>query len=138
MIGTMLFPDLKKDVDEIFNEFFEISKKEIGKYPLTDVYVDKTDGATYIEIALAGFNKDDIEVFIENDELVIRGKHKQKDEIEKNRIYLQKDIAKRAFERKYKLVTNIDKIEAKFENGILKIKLVPVKKEDLVQKIEIK
>ena len=101
MVGTMLFPDLKKNVDEIFNEFFEISKKEIGKYPLTDIYVDKIDGATYIEIALAGFNKDDIEVFIENDELVIRGKHKQKEDIEKNRIYLQRDLAKRSFERKY-------------------------------------
>lgn len=138
MVGTMLFPDLKKDIDEIFNEFFEISKKEVGKYPLTDIYVDKTDGATYIEVALAGFDKNDIDVYIENGELVIRGKHKLKDEEEKNRVYLQRDIAKRAFERKYKLVTNIENINATFENGILRIKLVPLKKENLIQKIEIK
>ena len=138
MIGTMLFPDLKKDIDELFNEFFEISRKEQGKYPPTDVYIDNSDNSTNIEIALAGFEKDDIEVFVESGELVIRGKQKNKDEKEKNRVYLQRDIAKRSFERKYKLVVDIDRIEAKFENGILMIKLIPAKKKELVQKIEIK
>lgn len=82
--------------------------------------VVKIDDATFrVEIAIAGYNEDEINVFIEDSKLKICGaKHKQ--EVE----YLHRGIAFRDFEKEFTLGQGIEVVEAKLVNGLLTIMLM--------------
>jgi len=71
---------------------------------------------------LPGFKKDDIEVFVENGDLVIRAERKEEIE-EKDVNYLRRE---RRFGRVYRRITlpsdvDLEKIKASYNNGILEI-----------------
>lgn len=71
---------------------------------------------------LPGFKKDDIEVFVENGDLVIRAERKEEIE-EKDVNYLRRE---RRFGRVYRRITlpsdvDMEKIKASYNNGILEI-----------------
>jgi HSP20 family molecular chaperone IbpA len=57
-----------------------------------------------ITLAVAGFSMDDLEVTIEDNQLVIRGRNSDEDE---KRIYLHRGIAARQFERSFVLADGI-------------------------------
>jgi len=73
-----------------------------------------------IEMAVAGFNKNEIEIIVENNKLVVTGTSKV--ETNKNS-YLFKGIADRNFNRQFTLADNILISGAEINNGILKIAL---------------
>ena len=85
--------------------------------------IRKTDDFTHvIEIALAGFSKDEIEVVLTDGVLEIKSSDlpttdKPKDDM------IHKGIAKRAFTRKFTLADDIEVKDAKLENGLLVIEL---------------
>jgi len=135
MARTFMYPH-NAMLDEMVAQFFgdTFGKNQGSKYPLTNVYDE--GGIAYMEMAVAGFSKDDIEITVENDTLTIKGVKEKEDH--PNRNYIKKDIAMRNFEKSYNLMFPIEKIDAEFENGILKLTLVPVKQTDNKQKIEIK
>jgi HSP20 family molecular chaperone IbpA len=126
-----MFNDL---IDKFFNEAFDLNNNK-SKYPLTDVFID--NGIPTIEIAIAGFSKDDIKIMLEDNTLIIKGEKTEKEEHE-DRKYIRKDIAKRSFERAYDLMFDVDKINAEFDNGILRIILIPKEVKPKVKEIEIK
>jgi len=121
--------------DKIFHNWFDESKLK-HKFPPTNIYLD--DKILNIEMAIAGYSKEDINVYIENEFLVVESKKESKDKEEKdNKIYYLKEISNRNFKRKFNIKSAlIDNIEAEFTNGILKIKLIP--KEQQKKQIEIK
>ncbi|SEQ98216.1 molecular chaperone IbpA [Amphritea atlantica] len=73
-----------------------------------------------ISLAVAGFEKSDIDITVDRDLLIIKGS-KPEDE---NRKYLYQGIAHRTFERKFDLAEHIEVSGAEMENGLLKISLV--------------
>ena len=85
--------------------------------------IRKTDDFKHvIEIALAGFSKDEIEVVLTDGVLEIKSSElpaveKPKDDL------VHKGIAKRAFTRKFTLADDIEVKDAKLENGLLVIDL---------------
>ena len=85
--------------------------------------IRKTDDFKHIiEIALAGFSKDEIEVVLTDGVLEIKSSElpttdKPKDDL------IHKGIAKRAFTRKFTLADDIEIKDAKLENGLLLINL---------------
>ena len=85
--------------------------------------IRKTDDFKHvIEIALAGFSKDEIEVVLTDGVLEIKSRDtvttdKPKDDM------IHKGIAKRAFTRKFTLADDIEVKDAKLENGLLVIEL---------------
>ena len=85
--------------------------------------IRKTDDFKHvIEIALAGFSKDEIEVVLTDGVLEIKSSDlpttdKPKDDM------IHKGIAKRAFTRKFTLADDIEVKDAKLENGLLVIEL---------------
>lgn len=87
-----------------------------------------------ITLAVAGFGMDDLDVEIENNQLVIRGK--QKDDPE--RIYLHRGIAARQFQRSFVLADSIEVLGADLDNGLLHINLERIIPESNARKIEIK
>ena len=73
-----------------------------------------------ITLAVAGFARDDLNVSVEDNQLVIRGK--QTDEAD--RVYLHRGIAARQFQRSFVLAEGIEVRGAWLDNGLLHIDLV--------------
>ena len=88
-----------------------------------------------IDMALAGFSKEDIEIEIENGLLTVRSV-KENDENDSN---IYRGISYRKFNRKFTLADDIVVNDASLENGMLKINLeriVPEEKKP--RRIEVK
>lgn len=74
-----------------------------------------------IEMAIAGYDRQDIDVFRDGDKLSIRGKVEPVDESAPT--YVHQGIAKRAFESQFALSSDVDVERVSLENGILSIYL---------------
>jgi molecular chaperone IbpA len=74
-----------------------------------------------IVMALAGFNRNEVEIVAERDTLHVTGR-KQKDDTE--RTYLHRGIAARDFEQRFQLANHVKVTSASFDNGMLTIDLV--------------
>jgi molecular chaperone IbpA len=97
----------------------------------------KYDESNYeIEIAVAGFNKEDITVEVDQDQLIIRG-HQAKDDDAS--LYIHRGLAARDFEKAFTLPQFMEVGEVSLTNGILHVKLTQVVPEALKpRQIEIK
>jgi len=74
-----------------------------------------------IVMALAGFNRSEIDITFERDSLQVVGR-KQKDGVE--RTFLHRGIAARDFEQRFQLANHVKVTGASFDNGMLTIDLV--------------
>ena len=100
------------------------------------VNIVKTGDYTYnVELAVAGYKKDEIEIITEKNSLRVVGKKTEKDERE----YLAKGIAGRQFSRQFVLSDTVVVQGAELADGILSIELENViPEEQKPRKIEIK
>jgi len=73
-----------------------------------------------ITLAVAGFDKSELQVTLEDKQLVIRGKREEKDE----RVYLHRGIATRQFQRQFVLLEWMEVAGAQLDHGLLHIDLV--------------
>ncbi len=74
-----------------------------------------------ITLAVAGFAEDDLDVVVEGNELIVRGR--QGDE-SKERVYLHRGIAARQFQRRFLVAEGIEVHSAALHLGLLQIDLV--------------
>ena len=93
------------------------------------------DNAIRISLALAGFSRDDIDISLEANQLVIQGRQ-QDDSGE--RVYLHRGIAARQFLRKFVLADGMKVTDAFMENGLLHIDLLKPEQDARAQKIKIR
>lgn len=105
--------------DRIFNNFENRYQAAATNYPPYNV-IKHDDNSFEIEIAVAGFDREDITVQVDQDQLVIRGQRAKEDDVEK---YLHRGLATRDFERTFTLAEHIIVGEAELEKGILRVKL---------------
>lgn len=114
-----------------FDSFFESSSMK------TDIINNKD--SYLIQAELPGFKKEDISIEIKDDELLISAKYEDNLE-DKTENYIRKERRMNSYKRIFN-ISDIkqDLIEAKYENGILELKL-PKKEEKIPQtkKINIK
>lgn len=136
--------------DQIFDHFFSdhhtMIKRSTDGYPLTDIYKDENDNQV-IEMALAGFTKEDIKVLIQENKITIRydGAIEEAAKDVRGDIYEirkrpQRRIAKRAFNKTfvdYQNNCNLMGSQATFENGLLRI-VIPNNIEAIPTEIKIK
>ncbi len=73
-----------------------------------------------ITMAVAGFDRDDIEMVVKQNTLTVTGKGKGKDE---DVTYLHRGIATRSFERRFDLAEHIEVKDASLTNGMLTVEL---------------
>lgn len=113
--------------DDPFEKLFNFASTDTkgSNYPPYNLYY--TDSEWFIEAALAGFAKDEIEVFIEpkvrrsdKRSLVVRGNAKQKTPDDKIK-YKVRGIAMRNFKLPFTIDDDAEIKEAKFEDGLLRI-----------------
>jgi molecular chaperone IbpA len=133
-----------KDIDKFFvgfdQQFNKMAKfhdeltKNIPNYPPYNI--KKVDDNKYtIELAVAGFAKQDVEVVFEDNKLIISGKASDDSD---NENFLWKGIANRAFTRTFVLDDQVEIENAEMLNGMLKIfleRIIPEHKKP--KKIEI-
>ena len=86
-----------------------------------------------ITLAVAGFSEDQIEVTVEENQLIIRGRQQD----EKTREYLHRGIAARQFQRAFLLADGIEVKSAELAQGLLSVDLVRPQPERIVRKIKI-
>jgi HSP20 family molecular chaperone IbpA len=101
---------------------------------------DGTDGSRAersdrlrITLAVAGFRRDQLDITVEDNQLVIRGRQ----EDDKTREYLHRGIAARQFSRAFVLADGIEVKSADLSDGLLCIELVRREPDRLVRKVEI-
>jgi molecular chaperone IbpA len=124
-----IFGDLTKDFDKFFvgfdEQFAKMQKmhdditKNIPNYPPYNI--KKVDDTHYvIEMAVAGFGQNEIDIEIDGGKLVVKGNVSSTEE-EDN--FLFKGIAARAFTRTFALNDQVEVKDAELFNGMLKIAL---------------
>jgi molecular chaperone IbpA len=106
-----------------FDSFFDrLNSSRLSCYPSTTFppyNISKEENKTYIELALAGYTKDDVSVVIEEGTLTVSGKKGVQDS-ENN---LVTGIANRKFSRKFTLGEFIEVNTAEMKDGMLTIVL---------------
>ena len=101
--------------DNVFDSVFNLNESN-NSYPPYNIV--KSDNSYTISLAIAGFSKDEIDISIQENELVVKGAIKNSQE---NIEFLHKGIAGRNFERKFRLADTIKVTDANYENGLLHI-----------------
>lgn len=89
-----------------------------------------------VEVAVPGWDKDDIQITLHKNELKIEGTQKQV--VEEGESYLYKGLSGKTFARVFKVGNNIELETAYMKNGLLCVDLVEnVPEEDMPKRIEI-
>lgn len=86
-----------------------------------------------ITLAVAGFAESDLDVTIEENQLIVRGRQSD----DREREFLHRGIASRQFQRCFVLADGMRVIAAELKNGLLAIDLDRPEAERLVRKINI-
>jgi molecular chaperone IbpA len=118
------FDKLAVGFEEQYSKLAKIHQevsKAIPSYPPYNIY--KVDDNKYrIELAVAGFSKNNLDITLDNDRLIIKGFHTDANtEEEQDAIY--KGISNRAFTRMFALSDHVVVHNAELVNGMLKVYL---------------
>ncbi|NDB60731.1 heat-shock protein [bacterium] len=94
-------------------------------YPPYNIF--KVDEDTYrVDLALAGFDKKDIDVSVDNETLIVKGEVTTEDTAET----IHKGIATRKFTRTFALGEYMEVVGAEFKNGMLSVNVERIVPED--------
>lgn len=110
-----------------------ISKTSAEGYPPYNIEQVGENGLC-ITLAVAGFSMDNLTVSLEDNQLVIRGRH---DDDDTGRVFIHRGIAARQFQRSFVLAEGIEVRGAGLDNGLLHIELKRTVPEARVRSIPI-
>lgn len=123
----------------IFDEFFGFPtfEKEIVK-TTPSVNVKETENEFVVEVAIPGVKKEDVKVELNENVLSISSETKKETD-ESNEKYTRKEFSYSTFKRSFTVdedSIDTEKIEAKFENGLLNIHLAKKVKAEPEKKVK--
>lgn len=135
---------ITRDIDRMFEELFDLWRgngapvaEETAAYPID---VREADGKIFVDAELPGFDKDEVDVTIEQGIVNITAEHKEQKERkpERGKTYVCERRYRR-IQRSFTLPTAVDesKIEANLRDGVLHLE-IPKAKEAMTQKVAIK
>lgn len=110
-----------------------VSKASSEGYPPYNIEQTGPEGLR-ITLAVAGFRREDMDVQIEDNQLIVRGVQPEDDD---GKVYLHRGIAGRQFQRRFVLAEGIEVASAGLENGLLHIDLQRPKPESRVRTVDI-
>ena len=125
--------------DDVFNHFesmFDYDMVNVSNYPPYNI-VKTGDNKYDVEVALAGFNKKDINVFVENGMLTIESKTEDKSKVsdlkseDKDGEVIHKGISKRYFKKSFTISDDVEVKGAELKDGMLRVsmeKIIPESK----------
>jgi len=136
---STLYTPVSSFMDELFN------------YPLTrwdDLFMKEwenlsadiweEDNNLFVKMAMPGIKKEDIKISVTADSLTVEGNSKEETE-KKDKKYFLKTFQTSSYSQSFNLPTTVnpDAVEAKFEDGVLTVRL-PKAKETQAKQITIK
>lgn len=131
---------ITRDINHFFNSLFpdfplDRLRSDYEGYPVTSVFVDK-NGNYKLEVAVSGFNKDEVNVLAENGCLIIEGKKEEKDGNEWE--FVHGKLKHTSFSKRFSISNRLDvnKSEVQLENGVLTI-IIPAKEETKPKQLKI-
>jgi len=123
--------------DEIEQALDRVSKAASDGYPPYNIERvargEREPERLRITLAVAGFTRDQLDVMLEENQLVVRGRQVD----EKSRQFLHRGIAARQFQRTFLLADGMEVMGADLSNGLLSIDLTRPEPERVVRKIAI-
>ena len=130
-----VFKRFRKDMDDLLECFFKdtFDNRSLNISLFDDIQttasfpkvnVSETDTDYTVDIAVAGFGKDDVRLEMKDDVLFISADKKEESE-SKDKNYIRKEISSRSFHRivKFPCNVNTDKAEADYKDGIISVKI---------------
>ena len=108
--------------DDMFSHFEQMTDMPQVNFPPYNIV--KHDSNKYdVEMALAGYSKDDVIVEYENNQLTIKSKPYPKDEEKEDTETIHKGIAKRYFSKVFTIADDVEVKGAELKDGLLKVGL---------------
>jgi len=105
-------------MDDYLDRFFNIQESQSNYPPYNLVQLNNHESR--LEIALAGFKKDEVKVYTEFGKLYVEGK---KEESENVGEFIHKGLAQRDFQRVWTITDDTEVGSVKFEDGLLTVEL---------------
>ena len=123
--------------DEIEQALDRVAKAANDGYPPYNIErltrTEREPERLRITLAVAGFTRAELDVTLEENQLVVRGRQVD----EKTRQFLHRGIAARQFQRAFLLADGMEVLGADLANGLLSIDLARPQPERIVRKIDI-
>lgn len=118
--------------DHLFDELDRVARHANDNYPPHNIV--KVDDTSYlVELAVAGFAEEELEIEVKDRTLFVRGEH-----INRGREYIHKGISAKKFNRSFRLSEHVEVNGANLKDGILAIQLeVVIPEEKRPRKISI-
>lgn len=147
-MGKQLTP--QRELENLLNEFRSTFSNDLmldtfkpfmtrnGSYPPYNI-IREGESTSTIEMALAGFNKDELDVKLDGNILTVSSSRDTEDKkVSGDNGYVYKGIAKRSFSSKFRLSEYPEITECTFRDGILRITVTQnIPEEKLPKAIEI-
>lgn len=109
---------------ENLNRLVDLATRDAAAEAFPPYNIEKVAQDAYrISMAVAGFSREELDLTVQENTLIITGRAAPEGDGEK-REYLHRGIAKRAFERRFQLADTIKVTGASYENGLLNVELV--------------
>jgi molecular chaperone IbpA len=103
--------------DHLFNELDYVTKHAQDNYPPHNVL--KTGDTDYlIELAVAGFSRDELSIEVKDRTLTVCGEH-----VSKGREYIHRGISTKKFKRTFRLSEHVKVNGADLKDGVLSVEL---------------
>ena len=111
--------------DHLLNELDYVAKHSQDNYPPHNIL--KTGDTDYlIELAVAGFTKDELTIEVKDRTLTVTGEH-----VSKGREYIHRGISTKKFKRTFRLSEHVHVNGADLKDGVLSVELKYVVPEEL-------
>jgi len=106
-------------MDQYFDKVFNLQQTQSNYPPYNLIEVSSSE--SLLELALAGFKKEDVKVYTQDGKLFVEGNQQEDKESSQN--YVHRGLAQRSFTRAWSLSDETEVRSVKFENGLLAIVL---------------
>ena len=105
-------------MDDYLDRFFNTDFPQSNYPPYNLIQLNNHESK--LEIALAGFKKDELKVFTEFGKLYVEGKKEATEDVGE---FVHKGLAQRSFERVWTITDDTEIGSVKFEDGLLTVEL---------------
>jgi molecular chaperone IbpA len=113
---TLGFENFFDEVEKLLNSDFKTTPTTFPPHNILKL----DDNRYVVELAVAGFSKEDIDVSVNDGELVIKGNKEDKAESGE---YLHRGIGLRSFTKTLRIADTVEVRGAEYKDGILKVGL---------------
>lgn len=109
--------------ETLFDKIDRIGRQQTPGYPPHNILkFDNNEEDFVLEIALAGYKEEDVEIVLEKGTLTVQTKKEYESELD-GIVYLHKGVSTKKFRKSFTIADDIEVIGASMTNGMLQIEL---------------